>query len=241
VDFDLGGKYWVPIGEGKVKKVPHRKDVYETAISNPADFLKKMLDSEPEESARCFHRIGSDNQCHYSGIRNLQELFIPEHSYRYAAIFNKLPFEEASSIITELFGKWSSSIKGPIEGSLEFKLDGTEFEKDEHRTFFNYYSVLSTLVGSLAILYVLKKSQEPGLTMPTYIQEQLFKHFEKLMESQEFPARSSESPNRFKQTMDSFKLIFQRKHTAYSDFGDKRSEWLDELGLDRPFSFRLRY
>ncbi len=234
VDFDLKGKHWVPKDE--VKKVPRKKDVYETAISDPADFMKKMLDSEPEESARNFHRIGYDDQSYYS-FDKIKGLHIPKHSFRYASIFNKLSFEEASSIITELFGKWSSSIKGRIKDSLEFKLDGTEFEKKEHRIFFDYYSVLFTLAGCLAILYILKKKQEPDFTMPTYIQEQLLKHFEKLMESQEFPTNYG-SPDHFKETMDSFKVLFQLQRIEESIFSNGRSKWLDELGLDKPFGFR---
>lgn len=172
----------------------------------------------------------------------ISELLIPDHSCRYASIFNKLSFDEASSIITELYGKWSFSIKGRITNSLAFELDGTEFDKEEHRIFFDYYSVLFTLAGSIAILYVLKKKQEPDFTMPTDIQEQLFTYFEKLMESQEFPTRFG-TPDHFKQTMEAFKVLFQVKqiNESFFEFGNKRSKWLDELELDRPFSFRLNY
>ncbi len=237
VDFDLAGKYWV--AQGEVKKISVKKDVYETAISDPHNFLRKMLDSEPEESARNFFRIGSDYQPYYRGFEGIKGLHIPDHSYRYASIFNKLSFEEASSLIADLFGKWASVADGRLIKPLAFEPDGTEFDKKENNRTFNYYSVLFTLAGSLSLLYILKKKEEPDLIFPADIREQLLKNFDRLMQSPGFPT-NGRYPTPFKETMDSFSELFRLPQIddPVFCFNDERSEWLDELELDKPFAFR---
>ncbi len=238
VDFDLSGRYWV--AQGETKKISGKKDVYETAISNPTKFLSEMLKSEPEESARNFFRIGSDYEPYYRSFEEVEGLYIPDHSYRYASIFSKLPFGEASSIIADLLDKWASAAIGRFKTPLAFEPNGTEFEKKENGRPFHYYSVLFTLTSCLALLYILKKKQEPDLTFPATIQKRVMQIFEKLMQSPDFPTNGS-SPTPFKKTMDSFHKLFQVQRIDSSVFGfiSNREKWLDELELDKPFAFRM--
>lgn len=237
VDFDLAGKYWVSYGE--TKKISGKKDVYETAIANPDQFISRMLDSEGEESARTFFRIGSDYQPYYKAFEEVEGLHIPDHSYRYAAIFGKLPLDDAIHRMVCLFEKWAVAAIGRVKVPLAFEPDGTEFEKKENARPFNFYSVLFTLAGCLALLSILKKKQEPDWNFPKDLQERLGKSFEKLAQSPDFPTNGG-YPTPFKETMDSFSQLFRASWIDEGVFGflNERSEWLDELGLDGPFAFR---
>ena len=157
VDFDLAGKYWVTYGE--TKKISGKKDVYETAITHPDQFIRRMLDSEAEESARTFFRMGSDYQQYYKAFEEVPGLHITDHSYRYAAIFGKLPFGDGVHGMVCLFEKWAAAAIGRLETPLSFEPDGTEFEKKENDRPFNFHSVLFTLAGCFVLLYILKKNR----------------------------------------------------------------------------------
>lgn len=237
VDFDLAGKYWVSYGV--TKKISGKKDVYEIAIANSDQFISRMLDSEAEESARTFFRIGSDYQPYYRGFEEVDGLNIPDHSYRYAAIFSKLPFDDSIHRMVCLFEKWAAAAIGQIKAPLAFEPDGTEFEKKENVRPFSFHSVLFTLAGCLALLYILKKKQEPDWNFPQDLRERILKSFEKLMQSPDFPTNGG-YPTPFKKTMDSFSELFQISRIDDPVFGfpKERSEWLDELGLDQPFAYR---
>ncbi len=237
VDFDLAGKFWVRLGE--VKKVPGKKDVYETAVANPEEFMKSLLDGEPEEAARTLFRIGSDCS-YYRGFNEVEGLRIPDFSYRYAAIFCKLPFDKAIKGLTDLFAKLTVAAAGRLKKTLAFVPNGTEFNKKENERPFYFPDVLSTLLGCLILLYMIKKKQEPDYTFSADLQADLSKSFEKLIRSPDFPTNGG-FPTPFKENMDVFPQLLQASLTkaAIVCCTTEGEGWVEELGLGKSFAFRL--
>jgi hypothetical protein len=237
VDLDCAGMFWIKAGN--LKKVTGKKDLYEAAVADPEAFVSGMMNKKPEDSMRDFFRIGSEGY-EYRGFDDLKGLSVPDHSFRYAGIFRRLPFEKAVALMTDLFCVWGDASVGKLGGKKVFEPDGSEFDKKENDRIFIYDSVLSVMIGAIALIYIMQKQKNPSAVFPADCADKLLKIAAKLIASPGFPTNAGFSTP-FGRTLKTLGELFAAKRIASPVFCfpvDRRDDWMDELDLEKPYPFR---
>ncbi|WP_028973430.1 hypothetical protein [Spirochaeta cellobiosiphila] len=238
VDFDYRGTFWVR--PDSIKKRPKKKDLYERALADPDSFVKDLLLISAEESASLLYRIGSVF-CVFYRNEEIESIHYPEHSLRYAGIFNRVSFTRAVDTLIAIMHRWAHARQE--EATVSFVKDGSEYNRRDQylkdSDSFYYSDVIETALGCLTYLIMRRKA---GKKVQSLLKDSQRSSLFELFDILKQPLQSKYSgrfSNGFENLLDSYDQFLSLESVGNNNLnlGIKREEWLDKLKLARPYSF----